>query len=268
MMTKIDDDPRPPRRARGHLRHIRRQSAHRAQPLTPATACAPTRTTRADGAFAYPELRIDYDPDSAAAGSSSRAFARLNQPGIYASSIARPALFRAYLDRAARASRPRLSGRGLGRPLGRARSPIPTSSTAASSSSAALSTAELSRWFPSTELVHIGDEVADGVFDRGAARRRPLALFDGPRTDFSLARLRHYTGTPAEHFQHFVLFTNYVRYVDEFVRFAVDALRQPDSPFTAPVGARRDVRARRPGRRRGADRRRHRGGATRCRPII
>ena len=44
---------------------------------------------------------------------------------------------------------------------------------------------------------------------------------------------RHYTGTPPEHFQHFVLFTNYVRYVDEFVRFAIDALRQPDSPFTA-----------------------------------
>src|SRR4029453_17344717 len=27
-----------------------------------------------------------------------------------------------------------------------------------------MSTAELSRWFPSTELVHIGDGIADGVF--------------------------------------------------------------------------------------------------------
>jgi AMP nucleosidase len=41
----------------------------------------------------------------------------------------------------------------------------------------------------------------------------------------------HYTGTPAEHFQHFVLFTNYVRYVDEFVGFAIDELRRPDTPF-------------------------------------
>ncbi len=42
--------------------------------------------------------------------------------------------------------------------------------------------------------------------------------------DFSLARLRHYTGTPVEHFQPFVLFTNYTRYVDEFVRWGL----QPD----------------------------------------
>jgi AMP nucleosidase len=50
---------------------------------------------------------------------------------------------------------------------------------------------------------------------------RPLSLFDGPRVDFSLARLRHYTGTPVEHTQRYVLFANYVRYVDEFVRMAV-----------------------------------------------
>jgi AMP nucleosidase len=62
---------------------------------------------------------------------------------------------------------------------------------------------------------------------------RPLSLFDAPRTDFSLARLRHYTGTPTEDFQDFVLFTNYVRYVDEFVRFAIDELRKPDSRFTS-----------------------------------
>ncbi|STS91825.1 AMP nucleosidase [Klebsiella variicola] len=29
----------------------------------------------------------------------------------------------------------------------------------------------------------------------------PLSHFDARRVDFSLARLRHYTGTPAEHFQ-------------------------------------------------------------------
>jgi AMP nucleosidase len=92
---------------------------------------------------------------------------------------------------------------------------------------------ELSRWFPSSELVHIGDEIADGVWDQAAHSTRPLALFDGPRTDFSLARLRHYSGTPAEHFQHYVLFTNYVRYVDEFVRYAVETLRTDEGPFTA-----------------------------------
>ena len=62
-------------------------------------------------------------------------------------------------------------------------------------------------------------------------RRGRCRLFDGPRVDFSLARLRHYTGTPAQHTQRYLLFTNYVRYVDEFVRWAVEELRAEDSPY-------------------------------------
>src|SRR5690349_19662221 len=96
-----------------------------------------------------------------------------------------------------------------------------------------ISTAELSRFFPSNELIHLGDEISDGVWVQNPDEPRPLALFDGPRTDFSLARLKHYTGTPSEHFQHFVLFTNYVRYVDEFVGVAIDTLRRKDSRFVS-----------------------------------
>jgi AMP nucleosidase len=62
---------------------------------------------------------------------------------------------------------------------------------------------------------------------------RPLSLFDGPRVDFSLARLRHYTGTPSEHTQRYLLFTNYVRYVDEFVRLSIEELKREGSPFEA-----------------------------------
>ena len=56
----------------------------------------PDPNARDDGAFAYPELRIEYDPESPPP-TPDRAFARLNQPGIYTPSIARPALFREYL---------------------------------------------------------------------------------------------------------------------------------------------------------------------------
>ena len=56
----------------------------------------PDPKARADGAFAYPELRIDYDPTSPPAP-SMRAFARISQAGSYTASVARPALFRAYL---------------------------------------------------------------------------------------------------------------------------------------------------------------------------
>ena len=188
----------------------------------------PDRNARDVGAFAYPELRVAYEPDGPPP-SSSRAFARLNQPGTYTSSIARPRLFRAYLTEQLGHL---VRDYGVEISAGRSASEIsyPYVIDGAELELGGMSTAELSRWLPSTELVHIGDEIADGVFE-SAAGMRPLALFDGPRTDFSLARLRHYTGTPPEHFQQFVLFTNYVRYVDEFVRYAIDALRQPDSPF-------------------------------------
>ncbi|MGI8930802.1 MAG: AMP nucleosidase [Sphingomicrobium sp.] len=190
----------------------------------------PDPKARDEGAFSYPELRIEYDPE-APPPTPARAFARLNQPGIYTSSIARPALFRPYLaeqlEHLVRDYPVEIS-------VGSSASEIPYPYVLDGGELAldGISTAELSRWFPSTELVHIGDEVADGAWDLSLDPTRPLALFDAPRTDFSLARLKHYTGTPAEHFQRYVLFTNYVRYVDEFVRFAVGALRDPDSRYT------------------------------------
>jgi len=191
----------------------------------------PDVRTRRKGAFAYPELQIEYGGKIPAAA-PSRAFARLNQPGTYATSIARPELFRDYLvDQLEHLAR----DYDVSVNVGRSSSEIPYPYVIENSGIQVgdISTAELSRFFPSNELVHLGDEIADGVWISAPDQPRPLALFDGPRTDFSLARLRHYTGTPAEHFQHFVLFTNYVRYVDEFVGVAIDTLRRNDSRFTA-----------------------------------
>ncbi|MFP5407438.1 MAG: AMP nucleosidase, partial [Gammaproteobacteria bacterium] len=53
---------------------------------------------------------------------------------------------------------------------------------------------------------------------------RPLALFTAPRVDYSLHRLRHYTGTDPKHFQNFVLFTNYQFYIDEFVKLGRETM--------------------------------------------
>jgi len=55
-----------------------------------------------------------------------------------------------------------------------------------------------------------------------------LALFTAPRVDYSLHRLRHYTGTPPERFQNFVMFTNYQFYVDEFVQLGHELMAEPD----------------------------------------
>jgi AMP nucleosidase len=191
----------------------------------------PDPRARDEGAFSYPELRIEYDPAMPVAA-PARAFARLNQPGIYTTSVARPALFRAYL---AEQLEHLVRDYPVAVSVGTSASeiPYPFVLDGADLDLDGIATAELSRWFPSTELVQIGDEIADGAWDLALDPTRPLALFDAPRTDFSLARLKHYTGTPADHFQRFILFTNYVRYVDEFVRFAVEELRDPDSRFTS-----------------------------------
>lgn len=102
--------------------------------------------------------------------------------------------------------------------------------------------AGLTRYFPTTELSQIGDETADGLFH--PTEFYPLSHFDARRVDFSLARLRHYTGTPAEHFQPYVLFTNYTRYVDEFVSWGCSQILDPDSPYIALL-RRRDLDHRR-----------------------
>ena len=191
----------------------------------------PDPRERAAGRFAYPELRIDYHPTAPIpVRAATRAFARLNEPGCYASSIARPDLFRDYL---AVQLQHLVDDYGVEISVGRSKSEIPYPYVIDDSGIELgnVSTTELSRWFPANELVAIGDEVADGLGLQKSSETRPLALFDAPRTDFSLARLKHYTGTPVEHFQHWVLFTNYVRYVDEFVGFAIDALRRKDSPY-------------------------------------
>ena len=190
----------------------------------------PSAEDRAKGCFAYPELRVDYDAAEQPT-TPVRAFARLNQPGVYASSIARPEAFRAYLraqlEHLVRDYKVRIS---VG--LSKSEIPYPYVLDDSGLKLGDISSTELSRCFPSSELVHIGDEVVDGVWNMEPSDARPLSLFDGPRTDFSLARLKHYTGTSAEHFQHFVLFTNYIRYVDEFVRFGISALRDDSSPYT------------------------------------
>ena len=180
---------------------------------------------RALGRFAYPELRIAYDPDGAPAP-VGRAFARVNRPGVYATSLTRPALFRDYLleqlDLLVR-------DYGVEVSVGRSAQEIPFPYVLDAGLDSGLdgaASADLARFFPSTQLVQIGDEVADGSLILTPEQPRPLALFDALRTDYSLARLRHYTGTPAEHVQSYVLFTNYHRYVDEFVRWGAAQLRE------------------------------------------
>ena len=71
--------------------------------------------------------------------------------------------------------------------------------------------------FDVPDLDIMDDEIANSTFMAGEGQDEPLALFTAPRVDISLQRLRHYCGMPADHFQNFVIFTNYQFYIDEFI---------------------------------------------------
>jgi AMP nucleosidase len=200
-----------------------------------ATGTPPDPAQRHDGSFAYPEIRLSYDGDEAKS-LPLRSFGRLTQAGDYVTSVTKPALFADYL---AEQIDILIGDYGVRVTAGRGTQEIPFPYVLdAKDSLEDVSAKELARWFPTTELAFIGDEVADGVFESDAGAARPLTLFDGLRTDFSLARLRHYTGTPPEHVQKYILFTNYHRYVDEFVAWGCAQLGNggPYEALSCPGG--------------------------------
>ena len=184
----------------------------------------PDPALRQAGAFAYPELRLNW-PAGNPFPRIGRAYARIGAPGRYAITVTRPDLYRDYL-----VEQLTLLAQDFDVEIevGRSNQEIPFPYVLDGQADIALAdvgSAEIARYFPTTELAHIGDEIADGGWANDAARPRPLSLFDGLRTDFSLARLTHYTGAPAEHVQQYILFTNYHRYVDEFVRWGCQQLK-------------------------------------------
>ena len=183
----------------------------------------PDPAARRAGDYAYPELRL-YWPPGLPYPRSSRAYARIPAPGRYSVTVTRPELYRDYLIEQLSLLQEDFA---VEVEVGRSNQeiPFPYVLDPADLAMADVSSVEIARHFPSTELAYIGDEVADGAWKGVDDQARPLALFDGLRTDFSLARLSHYSGTPAEHTQQYILFTNYHRYVDEFVAWGCSQLK-------------------------------------------
>ena len=74
----------------------------------------------------------------------------------------------------------------------------------------------------------VGDEIADGLWNASDSEPLPLALFDAVRVDYSLKRFQHYSGTHWSQCQPWILFTNYHRYVDQFIGWACSKLEEDD----------------------------------------
>lgn len=186
---------------------------------------APDPEARAAGAFAYPELRVRYEPEGSPPP-VSRAFGKFSEPGLYASSITQPDLFQDYLiDQLSFLS----EDYDITIETGLSDTEIAFSTVLDGADDLdldAASVADLVRHFPYADLARIDDALPNGERAPEPGAARPLTLFDAPRVDFSLQRLKHYTGSPHEDFQQFILFTNYHRYVDAFVAWAIGQLKE------------------------------------------
>jgi AMP nucleosidase len=183
----------------------------------------PTPVERAR--YRYPAIRVTHHAGGADAHGLRRAYAKFAAPGLYATTITQPAAFRPYLlDQL----RPLRDEYGVVFEVGVGDQEIPYPYVLDGGDELArgdVSAVELARHFPVPMLSAVGDEIADGEWDIEGHDTRPLSLFDAVRTDYSLKRLVHYTGSDWRHVQPWILLTNYHRYVDQFVRHGIAMLR-------------------------------------------
>ncbi|WP_339768635.1 AMP nucleosidase [uncultured Pseudosulfitobacter sp.] len=202
----------------------------RAQFLDAMSDGAPDARVRAF----YPEVRVT--TLSYAQIDTRLSFGHVSTPGTYATTITRPDLFRNYL----------IQQIGLliehhGQPvhIGASDTPIPVHFAVGSDAAIQVpqqgaASFTLRDVFDVPDLSTTSDDIVNGTFTPSDGVG-PLAPFTAQRIDYSLARLAHYTATDPEHFQNFVLFTNYQFYVSEFEAFARAQLDDPDSGYTAFV---------------------------------
>lgn len=96
---------------------------------------------------------------------------------------------------------------------------------------------EIPEIFDVPSLSAMDDDIANGTYLTNKQEVRPMSLFKASRTDLSIKRLLHYTGTKASDVQGFILFTNYQFYVDEFVKYAKEAVKDGDqyTDFVEPT---------------------------------
>jgi AMP nucleosidase len=180
--------------------------------------------------FRYPELRVTYMGELAP--KLARSYGQLMWPGEYAVTITQPGYYRDYLIEQLSLL---VEDYGADLSVRVSDTEIPYSFVLDAAGSAAFENVpaeELARYFPNPRLTQVGDAVVDGLRVERLDRSRPLALFDAPRTDYSLKRIEHYTGAPWQDVQPWILFTNYQRYVDEFVRWAAAGVKDGPKDWT------------------------------------
>jgi AMP nucleosidase len=183
----------------------------------------------------YPSVRVRTDTVARADTRSSYGF--VAGPGVFETTLTRPELFASYYHEQFRLLR---QHHDVKLEVGVSREPMPLHFSFAEhdhveGSLTAIQRQQLRDLFDLPNLAAMDDGIANGTHDMSPGQPGPLALFTAPRVDYSLHRLRHYTGTAPEHFQNFVLFTNYQFYIDEFIALGRREMERADSSYEAFV---------------------------------
>jgi AMP nucleosidase len=186
----------------------------------------------------YPFIRIETTTHAPLDSRLSYGF--VSGPGIHATTVTRPDLYRTYLLEQIGLL---IQNHGVPVEIGESDEPIPVHF--AYKRDINLETEHFGQpWpsgqplrdlFDSPDLAMMDDAIANGTYTVAPGEAAPLALFRGARIDYSLHRLAHYTGTRPEWFQNFVVFTNYQFYVDAFARIARDRMAAGDPDYEAFV---------------------------------
>jgi len=181
----------------------------------------------------YPFVRMH--TRTVARADSKLAYGFVEGPGHYETTLTRPDLFDNYY---AEQFRLLIANHGVELEVGTSNQPIPIHFSFADNDHIEGQLSAERRLlmrdvFDLPDLHAMDDGIANGTWEPLAGDPQPLSLFTAPRVDYSLQRLRHYTGTLPEWFQNFVLFTNYQFYIDEFIRLGRAEMENPDSEFIA-----------------------------------
>ena len=183
----------------------------------------------------YPFVRMR--TDTVARADSRLSYGFVAGPGTFEITVTRPDLFANYYLEQFRLL---LKNHGVAIEVGTSAQPIPVHFSLAEhdhleGSMSAERRLLMRDRFDLPDLAAMDDGIANGTHNPPPGDAQPLALFTAPRVDYSLHRLRHYTGTVPEHFQNFVLFTNYQFYIDEFIKLGHALMADPACEYDAFV---------------------------------
>jgi len=172
----------------------------------------------------YPEVGVTISSYSQV--DSRQAYGHMPSPGHFSTTITRPDLFDTYLTEQLQII---MRNHGVPVVVSESDTPIPLhfaflEGTHVDSSVADRLKRPIRDIFDVPDLDGTDDLIANGTFEAIQGEPRPLAPFTAQRIDYSLHRLPHYTATTPDHFQNFVLFTNYQFYIDEFAVYARDLM--------------------------------------------